>query len=134
MGVSVVGLVFLLAGSYSLFWMGQQWVDYGVFKLNIFVFTLFVGVGLMRGNSYSRVWAKAWLAFLSFLLTFIVVYAYQMGNAPLLEDFFGVVPGTSSFLLSLGTLWIFSLLPAAWMWRVLNTQDANNFFDYEVEF
>lgn len=79
--ILIIGILFCLAGV-SAIWDIIFNLSQSHLNLNLAVFTLPVGIGLLRGRANSRWWARFWIV-LGYIACglFILLCAFDSGNA-----------------------------------------------------
>ena len=87
-----------------------------------------IGLGLLKGRSSSRYWAKFWIGFSSAVLGLLLVLYPFLGDSFSVRWFDAELTGGARHVMAIGFPIIFLSL-ARWMWIHLSSPTTKPFFD-----
>lgn len=94
-------------------------------SINIGVFCLLIGIGLLRLSPLAYTWAKVYVYLIAvFLFIFIVLFWVQYPNINLLNANIETIP---RFLVVIG--WVIAIGITYWVHRILNKTEVKRLFN-----
>ncbi|MBN8420914.1 MAG: hypothetical protein J0L73_18500 [Verrucomicrobia bacterium] len=129
--ITVIGVIFIIAGFVAAWGCVYALLHHHV-KLNLAVFMIPVGFGLLKSRSSSRWWAKVWIGFFSLVVGLMLGFYPFYGDRYSVTWFDEQLVGTPRHAVAVGIPIVF-LIFARLIWRSLASPAAAPFFDdYEL--
>ena len=125
--IKVIGAIFIIAGCLAAWEIGYDLL-HDHLNLNFSVLMIPVGMGLLKGRSSSRGWAKFWIGLFSLVIGALLVFYPFFGDSYSITWFDQELAGFHRHAMAIGFPIIF-LLIAWWMWRSLSLPSVAPFFD-----
>ncbi len=126
LGITLIGSLFILGGGLALF--GVVWdLSHRRLNLNFTALMIPVGIGLLKGRSSSRSWAKFWIGFFVLLLSALLLaypffsesYHVRFGH----EELHGAMRHIMAVAIP-----ILLILPGVIAWKYLRSRKLDSFF------
>ena len=125
-GLTIIGFLFVLGGALALFEIVWD-LSHRRLNLNFAALMIPVGIGLLKGRSSSRSWAKFWIGFFVVLLSALLLaypffsesYHIRFGHEELHGAMRHIVAVTIPILL---------ILPGAFAWKYLRSRKLDASF------
>lgn len=125
-GLTIIGVLFILGGAWALLKMVLE-LSHSRISLNFAVLMIPVGMGLLKGRSSSRFWAKFWVGF------FVVIASGLLLAYPFSSESYHVTFGTKELHgavrhIAAVMVPIVLILPGVFAWRYLRSRKLDTFF------
>ena len=125
--ISLISVLFLIVGAVTGFQILNSLFNNHLY-LDSSVLMIPVGLGLLKGRSSSRGWAKFWIALFAVISGILLLFYPFLGGSYTMTIFGRPLAGTERHLVAVG-LPVLTLLLARWMWRILTSPATAPFFD-----
>jgi hypothetical protein len=125
--ITIIGIIFIIAGCLTTID-----VIYKLFHdhlyINLAVLMIPAGIGILKGRSSSRGWAKFWIGLFSLILGLLLVLYPFYGDSYSVTWFHNELAGTPRHIMAIMFPAVILSL-AYWMWRCLSATSSAPFFD-----
>ncbi|WP_395748988.1 hypothetical protein [Prosthecobacter sp.] len=126
LGITILGVLFILGGVSALYKMAQQ-LSHGRVNINAAVLMIPVGIGLLRGRWSSRFWAKVWVGF------FVALASAALLAYPFFSESFHVSFGREELHgpmrhMAAVALPLLLIIPGVFAWKYLRSHKIDAFF------
>jgi len=125
--ITVIGVIFIIAGCLAA-WEIVYDLFHDHLNLNFAVLMIPVGIGLLKGRSSSRRWAKFWIGLASLMIGLLLVAYPFFGDSYSVTWFDKPLVGIPRHAMVIGFP-IVLLVIARLMWRSLTSPSVAPFFD-----
>jgi hypothetical protein len=126
LGLTIIGFLFILGGALALFEVIRN-LSHGRINFNFAALMIPVGIGLLKGRSSSRSWAKFWVGFFVVVASaLLVAYTFSPDNWHVRfgsDELHGVMREIAAV-----TIPVLLIVPGVIAWKYLRSRKLDSFF------